>query len=308
MQQTHPHRAGLLLAIAGFALLSCGDAVIKSVGGAWPAPALAALRFAIAVPFLGLLLHYRQGRAGFAVGRWSLHFWRGFAIAASSSCFFLSLFLMPLAEATAIVFISPVLTAVISAVWLKEPMSARGWGATALALVGVALVLRPNLASLGLAALLPVMAAIFFSMMMLLNRRAAGSASPLAMQWVMASFAAPLLVLFAGAGHMVGVPQLVVTTPDASVVLRAAIVALTATTSHWLIFLGTARSSAATVAPATYVQLPVTLLIDALIFGHLPDVLALGGALIIVAAGALLWRSKTAAPTVTAGVVAGEAI
>lgn len=292
MQHPHAHRTGLLLAIAGFALLSCGDAIIKSVDGTWPAPALAALRFSIAVPFLALLLAQRQGVVGFAVGRWTLHFWRGFAIAASSSCFFVSLFLMPLAEATAIVFVSPVLTAAISAIWLKEAMGRRGWIATLLALGGVALVLRPNIAALGLPAFLPVVAAIFFSMMMLLNRRAAGSASPLAMQWVMASFAAPLLILFATAGHLTGAPQLVVGWPDDSVVLRAAIVALTATTSHWLIYLGTARTSAAAVAPATYVQLPVTLIIDALLFRHLPDAMALAGAMLIVGAGALLLLAK----------------
>jgi drug/metabolite transporter (DMT)-like permease len=286
------------LAVVGFALLSCGDAVIKSVGGTWPAPALAALRFTIAVPFLTLLLWHNQGRGGFAMANWHLQFWRGFAIAASSSCFFLSLFMMPMAEATAIVFISPVLTAVISALWLREPMPWHGWAATALALAGVALVLRPNLAALGVAALLPVIAAIFFSMMMLLNRRVAGTASPLAMQWVLAAVAAPVLIIFVAMGHMTGVSALHVPVPDASVVARAAVVALSASISHWLIYLGTARSSAANVAPATYVQLPVTLMLDALFFRHLPDALALGGAAMIIAAGVLLWRSGAGTPPV----------
>ena len=36
------HQSGFTLALAGFALLTCGDATIKSMAGLWPAPAIAA--------------------------------------------------------------------------------------------------------------------------------------------------------------------------------------------------------------------------------------------------------------------------
>ncbi len=278
--------------MAGFVLLTCGDAVIKSVGGSWPAPALAALRFTIALPILSVMLAWNQGKTGFIVVHPMLHFWRGFAIAASSLCFFLSLFLMPLAEATAIVFVSPVFTAVLSALFLKEPMHPRGWLAIVVGLAGVACVLRPNVLSLGLTAFLPLVAAMFFSMLMLLNRRVAGSASPLAMQWALAAVAAPLLIVAATAAHFSGLPQFAVTMPDANVVVRAAIVAVTASISHWLLYMGTLRASAASIAPAIYAQLPAALIIDALIFGHFPDILAIAGALLIITAGLILWKGQ----------------
>lgn len=280
---------GFLIAVAGFALLSCGDAVIKSMAGAWPAPAVTALRFVFAIPLLALLLTIKDGKSAFRVTKPWIQVARGLALASSSLCFIISLFLMPLAEATAIVFINPVITAVLSAIFLKEPLHPRAWLASALGLIGVALVLRPNLAELGWVAFLPVAAAFFFSIMMIFNRLAAGTGTPAALQWVIASVAAPVVVAGAIALHFSGAPSFAIDWPDNSVILRCAIVALSASAAHWLIFQGTMRATAADVAQAMYIQLPVALTIDALVFGHFPDMIALSGAALIICAGLSMW-------------------
>lgn len=283
---------GFVIAAAGFALLSCGDAVIKSMAGEWPVPAVAALRFALAAPLLALLVAVKDGKAGFAVRRPWLQFGRGFMLAASSVTFFLSLFAMPLAEATAIVFVNPVITALGSAFFLKEPLHPRAWLASILALVGVALVLRPNLAELGAVAFLPLVAATFFSAMMILNRMAAGTGQPMALQWVMVSVAAPLVLVGATIGHFSGEPSLAISWPDGSVILRCAMVAVSASLAHWLIFQGTMRATAADAAQAVYAQLPVAIMIDALVFRHYPDMMALAGAALIIAAGMSMWLQQ----------------
>ena len=284
--------SGFTLALCGFALLTCGDAIIKSMAGMWPAPAIAALRFSIAVPLLAIFVGSTQGVQALRVARPWVQLGRGFSIAASSSLFFLSLFLLPLAEATAIVFVSPILTALLSAVFLREHMQRAAWLATSIALAGVAMVLRPNLAEVGIVALLPLIAATFFSSMMIFNRLAAGTGSPMALQWILAAVAAPILLAVAFAGHLSGIDQFAVGWPHWSVVLRCAIVALTASTAHWLIYLGTTRGTAADAAQAVYIQLPVALLIDGLVFRHFPDALALGGSLLIVCAGLIMWQNQ----------------
>lgn len=286
--------SGFTLALAGFALLTCGDATIKSMAGLWPAPAIAALRFSIAVPLLATLVTVMQGSGALRVQRPLLQFARGFSIAASACLFFSSLFLMPLAEATAIVFVSPVITALLSALLLGERMRREAWLATLVALAGVAVVLRPNLAELGLAAFLPLFAALFFAAMMIFNRMAAGTGTPMALQFAVAIVAAPLLTIVATLGDLSGFEPWQLSWPDSSVILRCAIVAVSASIAHWLIYLGTTRSSAADAAQAVYVQLPVALLIDAVIFRHWPDALALVGSLLIVAAGLLMWRLQQA--------------
>ncbi|MFZ1366986.1 DMT family transporter [Sphingorhabdus sp.] len=276
---------GFVIALAGFALLSCGDAVIKSMAGEWPATAIAALRFCIAIPLLGILVLAQNGKQALVVRRPVLQAARGVSIAFASLLFFLSLFFMPQAEATAIVFVNPILTAILSMVFLRERMNYAGWASAAVALCGVALILRPNLAELGLIALLPLVAAFFFACMMIFNRMAAGTGTAVVLQFYLALAATPLLMLFAVTGHYSGIEALQVTTPDWSIIARCAIVAVSASLAHGLIYVGTTRANAAVAAQAVYIQLPVALAIDAFIFRHWPDLAAMIGVVLIISAG-----------------------
>jgi drug/metabolite transporter (DMT)-like permease len=284
-------RAAWLFGLAGFALLAAGDSVIKSMAGEWPGTAVAALRFALGAAGLGLLLLWRAGRSGFGMARPLFQVARGAALALASLLFFLAIFAMPLAEATAIQFANPMLTALLSAALLGERVSRRAWGAILLAFVGVLIVLRPNMELLGLAALLPLGAALGMAALMILNRHTAGDVSPLAAQFYVAAFATPLLLAAAVAGHVSGAAALVIGWPDASVIARCAAVAVSASFAHALIYQATVRASAAAIAPTTYVQIIVATLVGIVWFGDWPDAAALAGTGLIIAAGLWLWRS-----------------
>ncbi|HEX5644911.1 MAG TPA: DMT family transporter, partial [Erythrobacter sp.] len=155
------NRGGLLFAVAGFATLSVGDAVIKTMAGEWPVVAVAALRFSIGAAVLGSLLLVREGRSALKPERPWLQLARGGSLAISSLAFFSAIYIMPLAEAMAITFLSPVLTAILSGPLLGERVRRAVWWASLAALSGVMLILRPNLAELGWPALLPLVAAVF---------------------------------------------------------------------------------------------------------------------------------------------------
>jgi hypothetical protein len=71
-------RSGLFYALCGFALLSLGDAIIKTIAGAWPGTAVAALRYAVGALGLGTLLFVKQGRQGFAIPMPKVQLLRGF--------------------------------------------------------------------------------------------------------------------------------------------------------------------------------------------------------------------------------------
>jgi drug/metabolite transporter (DMT)-like permease len=71
-------------------------------------------------------------------------------------------------------------------------------------------------------------------------------------------------------------------------------VAVTATLSHLMVYLGTTRAGAATIAPMTYVQIIVASALGVVLFGNVPDLWTLAGAAIIIAAGLYLWRSNSA--------------
>lgn len=287
-------RSGLLYAVCGFALLSVGDAVIKSIAGAWPGTAVAALRYSIGAVGLGTLLYLKEGARGFAVPMPKVQILRGFAVAMATICFFSSIFVMPLAEATAIGFTSPMITAVLSAIFLHERTNMAKWTATLIAFGGVLLIMRPNVAELGWVALLPLGAAMSMALLMIGNRVVAGAGSPILMQFLVASLAVPFIFTAAVLGHFSGVQALHIGIPDWTIVARCAVVAVTASFAHWLIFMATTRASAADIAPMTYVQLLTALLLGIFIFGDWPDMTSLAGSAIIIASGLLLWRKSRA--------------
>jgi drug/metabolite transporter (DMT)-like permease len=282
-------RTALLIALGGFCSLSVGDAVVKSMAGQWPAPAVSALRYSFGLFALTALVAARQGRSGFAIPRPALHIGRGAAVALATICFFAGVFAMPLADATAIQFTSPILTALLAPWVLGEKTGRATWAATLLAFAGVLIVLRPNLAELGAAALLPVGAAFGMSWLMMLNRKAAGDASVLVMQWLVALFAAPLLVTAALAYGLMVEP---LPWPSAEVALKCLAVAGFATIGHALIFAAVERADASVVAPMTYVQLILAAGLGWLWFGDLADAATFAGAALIIGGGLLLWRAQ----------------
>lgn len=286
---TAGERAGLTAAIAGFALFSIGDTITKSMAGEWSPIAVAALRFAIGAAVLGALLLWREGARGFVPQSPLLQLARGASLGLATMSFFTAVFIMPLATAIAIAFVAPAITAVLSGPLLGEKVRPATWLAIAIAFSGVLVILQPNVIALGWLALLPLLTALGMSLLVITNRAAAGQGSGLSMQFFVAAGTAAVLVVAAAVGARTGIDMLVVDMPDWSVVIRCALVAITGTTGHWLIYHGTTRAGAATVAPATYVQLITASALGWLVFDNMPDLATIFGALIIVAAGLILW-------------------
>lgn len=286
----HSVTTGLAYAVTGFAVLSVGDAVVKSMAGAWPAFAVAALRFTIGALGLSVLLWRSEGPGAFVPSNPWLQFARGACVALASVCFFSAIYIMPLAEALAIGFLAPVLTQLFAGLLLGETVRRRVYAISLIALAGVAIILRPNLADVGWAALLPLVSATFFSLLMVANRASAGQGSALSMQVFVAAFCAPILIIAALAAKLSGVVALDFGWPTLDVVVRCAFVAVTASTAHWLAYIGTVKAGAAQVAPAIYVQMLVAVILGWAFFDEVPDGWTLLGAGLIIASGLYLWR------------------
>lgn len=301
MQQSD--RAGLLFALAGFTTLSLGDAIIKGMAEMWPPTAMAATRYVLGMVGLATILVSRQGwRALWPMPKPHLQWIRGLSVACSSIAMFTAVWLMPLADATSVTFTQPMITALLAALLLGERLRPAALVATLVAFAGVLVVLRPNFASLGLLALLPLAAAVSLSTLVIANRAAAGAAGVLAMQVYISVTASILLVTVTAIGHFSGVPRFAMHWPAWHVFARCAFIAVSASLAHWLIYLGTMRAGAATVSPMIYGQLLGAVVLGWVFFGEVPDMVTLVGAAIIVGSGLYLWligrmrRSEEAAP------------
>ena len=283
-------RGGLLLALAGFGLLPVADTITKSMSGDWSPLNVAALRFGIGAVVLGLVLFGKEGAPALRPRQPWLQLGRGMCLASASLLFFSAIFVMPLADAISLAFVSPIFTALLAGFILGEKVRRSIWIASVIALVGVGIVLQPNVLALGWVAVLPLGSAFFFALMTVLNRASVGGGSALAMQAYIAACAMPFLLAAIVAGSAFDLPGHALTMPDWTVVLRCAAVALIASSAHWLSYLGTMRAGASTVGPVVYVQVIVAGISGWLVFGDVPTLATLCGTLIIVIAGFVLWH------------------
>ena len=287
-------RAGLLYALAGFCTLSIGDAVVKGMAGLWPAPAMAATRYFVGAAILAIMLARAEGPSALKLPRDPIQWVRGIAISCSAMGMFLAVWLMPLATATTIFFTQPMITALLAALLLGERARPSTWIATLAAFGGVFLALRPNFASAGWGVLFPVLGATGMSVTIVANRVATGRASHLALQYYMSVTAMIFLVLATIGMHFLGPANFRFHPTDWTVIARCALIGVTATLAQWLIFMGTVKAGAGTIAPMTYGQLLMATLFGYLFFGDHPDALSFVGAAIIIGSGLYLWYTGRA--------------
>jgi drug/metabolite transporter (DMT)-like permease len=289
MQQSD--RAGLLYALAGFCTLSIGDAIVKSMAGEWPAPAMAAVRYIVGTFVLAVVLVRQEGWRAAALPKDKVQWVRGLAISCSAIGMFFAVWLMPLSEATTIAFTQPMITAVLAMVLLGERARRSTWIATLIAFVGVFIVLRPNFTSAGWGSLFPLMGATGMSVTIIANRAVTGRAGVLAMQYYMSVTAMLILSAATVAAHFSGMETFRLTVPDWTIIGRCAFMGLSATGAQMLIYMGTVKAGAGTIAPMTYGQLLMATGLGWLFFGDTPDALAMLGAAIIIGAGLYLWST-----------------
>jgi drug/metabolite transporter (DMT)-like permease len=263
------------------------------MAGAWPGSAVSALRYSFGALGLTGYVALRHGRAGFVMPRPWLQIGRGAAVSVATLCFFMGVMALPLADATAIQFTSPILTALLAPLVLGEHTPRAVWLALASAFAGVLVVLRPEVAALGPVAFYPVGAALGMSWLMMFNRMSAGDAPVAVMQLLLAATAAPILVVAATLLHLFAGAPFQIPPPDALVVFKCLCVALFATVGHALIYIAVTRASAQVVAPMTYVQLLVAAALGWLVFDHAPDAATFAGAALIILGGLWLWRAQT---------------
>ena len=289
---------GVTLALIAFTGFPLGDVLVKTMAGDWPVPAVAAFRFSIAAVALAALLWWKEGRSGFRINRPWLHAARGLALTVGTLTFFSAIYVMPLADAVAISFINPMLTALFSDWFLKEKMRPATWIATIVAFGGVLIMLRPNIAAFGWVAVLPLIAAVAMSSMIILNRMVSTQRSIFAAQFYIAFWASVFLTIAAVIGHWTIDIMYVPGLPDWSVVIKCGIIAFTATCCHFLLYMATMRTTAAVIAPLVYIQLIIATIFSVTVFGDAIDRVALIGGALILLSGVFLWRSERRATTV----------
>ena len=151
----------VLLSVALFAMLSL---VAKLLGTDTLGPPLhpmqiSAARFIIALIVLSGFFIARP--VSFAGTPWGLYLRRGISGWCGVTCLFAAAILIPLADATAISFLSIIVTMGLSVLMLKEKAGPRRWIAATIALLGALIITRPGTSAFQPVAMIALLAAIF---------------------------------------------------------------------------------------------------------------------------------------------------
>ncbi|TMG74798.1 MAG: DMT family transporter [Betaproteobacteria bacterium] len=133
----YPHALrGIVLMIAAVSTFTCLDTTSKYLAQHYPVPAIVWARYVVHMVLMALVLGPRMRFALLRTRHLRLQIIRGIVLAASSLVFLSALSLMPLAEAAAIAFMTPIIIAALAGPVLGEKVERRTWLALAGGFVG----------------------------------------------------------------------------------------------------------------------------------------------------------------------------
>jgi drug/metabolite transporter (DMT)-like permease len=275
---------GMLLMTIAMLLFPTSDALAKFLTATLTPVQIATARFLLqSLLLLPVLLIYKRGRLP-APG--VHHLALGALIGLAVICLFSGLHSLPLANNTALFFIEPLLLTLISALALHETVSRRQWMAVLIGLVGALIVLRPNWAAYGPAAIFPVAAGAFFAGFLALTRVVGGRDDALTLAFWTGVAATLVLALIMGLDLLVeGQPIMPASLPVLGVWPLLLGVGAIAAATNVLTALALRRAGAGVLAPFQYLEILGATLWGWLIFSEIPDRLTGIGAAIIVGSG-----------------------
>lgn len=274
---------GIVLIMSAVFMFSAMDTLAKYMLRSYPMSALMWARYMVHVTVMTVLLWPRMGIQLLRTGRPGLQILRGLLLVLSTVFFYFALRYLPLAEAAAISFVGPVLTALLSGPMLGDKVTRRQWIAVTLGFVGVLIIMRPGGGVLSLPAVFPLATAILFSVYQIVTRKLSGREHPYTTLFYTAivgaavtSFAAPLNWM----------------TPTPLQAFLMVCIGLLGGGGHLLLIRAMEHASPSTLAPFVYSQLIWSTLLAFIVFGDFPETVTLIGMLVVVAAGLLAvnWR------------------
>tara|TARA_R110000851_G_scaffold173939_1_gene320196 strand:+ start:261 stop:1154 length:894 start_codon:yes stop_codon:yes gene_type:complete len=293
MSVARPFR-GIALITGAVFLFACMDATTKLLVAEYPAPVVVAVRYIVQCLLMVVLLMPRSGRQMLHTQRTALVWVRAACLAATSLVVALAFRHLPVAEATAIVYLSPLLVVMVGGLVLRESIGRVGVLAAIAGFVGVLLIARPGSGLDPLGVALALAGALMIAGYQLLSRVLAATESTLALLFYAALFGSILYGLM--------VPWFLEGLAPSMLQLGLfSSLGVTGGLGHYLFTAAHRYAPASSLAPVMYVQLLWASLLGWWVFGEVPDGLTLLGMGVIALSGvAVVIKSQWTRRTVVA--------
>jgi drug/metabolite transporter (DMT)-like permease len=276
--RTAPARAerpfrGIALILASTVFLGVSDVTAKYLSATLPSIEIAWIRFLV---FALIMSPAMLSGSPLRSHRPGLQVMRGVALLGSSLLFISGLRFLPIAEASATGFVSPLFVTALSIVFLGESVGVRRWLATAVGLIGVLIILRPGTGAFHPAAFFPIVSALAWACTLIMTRMMSGS------EHAMTTMTYSSIV---GVCILCALVPFVWVAPSWHDILFGIFIGVASTAGQWIVVLAFRYADASVLAPFSYTQLLWVSILGFVIFGELPDIWTVTGAVFIVGSG-----------------------
>ncbi|HWA51367.1 MAG TPA: DMT family transporter [Dongiaceae bacterium] len=286
---------GILLINLATVIFTAMDAIIKSVSDIFPTGQLVFFRnlFAFA-PILIFMMTQRGPGGGISLRTQHLggHLMRGLFGVSAMYCYFLSYKLLPLSEAIALGLSGPIFLTVLSIPFLGEKVGIRRWSACIVGFLGVLVMTRPGAGVWQSAALVPLLAAVFYALAMISIRRLTGTERSGTIVFYFTAFATLAGLVTLPLGFVW--PELAWTWPsDWQFWGIVILIGLMGGVGQILITIAFRCAPVSVVAPFDYMALVYGFILGFMFFSEVPDAYLIVGGLIVVMSGIYIVHRET---------------
>ena len=271
----------ILITTVMFALLDTG---VKYVGQFYPVLQIAWARYVFQMVVVPVVIGGTRPRDILRTRRPGLQVLRSMMMVGATLSFFTAVRYMPVAEASAIGMISPLLVTALAIPLLGERVGRRRWMAVLCGLIGALIIIRPGFGTLSWAALLPVVTAVCYALYQITTR-------------MLAEIDPPITTFFYSGAVGVVVLSLAVPfswqTPTVGGWAMMIALGLLAGAGHYCVIQAMRRAPASVLAPVSFVQLVWVAILGYLVFGDFPDKFTfLGAAIVVGSSGYVFYREN----------------
>ena len=226
---------------------------------------------------------YKNRNKIFEYGNLKLQILRGICTIAPTMGFFLALKYVPLAEATALGFLHPIMVVVASAFILKEKLTMGKISIVLLGFLGVLIITRPGLGVIHPASLLIIFANLFFGIYQIVSKYLDGVSNEAATLFFTTIFGLLISTIF-----LLVLPNNFANLFNfdlVNVLIFLFLFGLLTSLGEYCLLTAYKNATASFLTPLFYTMLIWSTLYGFIIFNELPDFFSVLGALILVVAG-----------------------
>lgn len=274
---------GIALMCAAQVVFAVMDATAKELAQRYAVTEIAWIRYVVPALLLAVVFWPRRGRGLLRTGRLRLQLIRALMGVLSTTLFYAAVHFLPLAEATAIAFLSPLIVTGVSALFLGERVDAGRWAAVAVGFGGVLLIVRPGGAYATWTIVFPIAMALCYALYQILTRKASSTEDSVTTLFY--TQAAGVVIL----GFALPISWTTPSLPDLGFLVLLGVLGAV---SHFLLIVAFGKAPASVIAPFDYTKLLWAVIFGFWLFSNLPDLFSVAGMATIVGSGLYVLRRE----------------